>query len=331
MIGRDGQVALLMEALDDVQVRHPRLHHEDVRALLLVKLGLQERLAVVGWILLVSLLAIGHLPIRRWETRVRIQGFPEGAIECGGVLGAVRHDPDLCVTCSIQSVTDGADAAVHHVAGAHIICTRLRLRHRLLTQVVDRLVVEDHSIGADDAVMAEGIVGIQRDVCVHDHVGVGALYVADGALSEALGVEALLGCGRLELVGCLWEDHNGLDAQLTRDPHFTQKASVHPKARDTGHRGNRDVIRTLMHKHRQDEVRRRKHCLARHLTYSGAATVPTWSLADRERRHLRRARGYTGSLHGADGSPARCGGAAAQPQDPHGGRCRSRQRSAHCQ
>ena len=42
-----------------------------------------------------------------------------------------------------QRVADGADAAVHHVAGRDDVDAGLGLHQRLLHQHVDRLVVED--------------------------------------------------------------------------------------------------------------------------------------------------------------------------------------------
>mmetsp|Transcript_136295 Transcript_136295/g.379931 ORF Transcript_136295/g.379931 Transcript_136295/m.379931 type:complete len:210 (-) Transcript_136295:589-1218(-) len=121
MVRGNGQIAVLVQPFDDVQVRHARLDHKDVRAFLLVQPCLYQGLAIVGRVLLVGLLVVGHLPVLRWETRVRVERLPERPVEGGGILGTVRHDPDVCVPCGVERIPDSAHSTIHHVAGAHVV------------------------------------------------------------------------------------------------------------------------------------------------------------------------------------------------------------------
>ena len=56
MVGSHGQVGIVSEEANDVEVGHAGLDHHDVGALSLIQASLPECLPVVGWVLLVGFL-----------------------------------------------------------------------------------------------------------------------------------------------------------------------------------------------------------------------------------------------------------------------------------
>jgi hypothetical protein len=101
------QVSVVLEAADDVEVRHAGLDHEDVGALVGVEVGLEQRLAAVGRVLLVRLLVA--------EPGVRVEGVAERPVVRRRVLGRVRHDAHVREPLRVERRADRADAAVLHV------------------------------------------------------------------------------------------------------------------------------------------------------------------------------------------------------------------------
>ena len=68
---------------------------------------------------------------------------------------------------TVQGTPDSPDAAVHHVRRRDNVSTSLSLGYGLLAQVLNRLVVQDDTAIADDAVMAIAIIRVQCHVSVH--------------------------------------------------------------------------------------------------------------------------------------------------------------------
>ena len=102
----DRQVGRVLEPLDDVEVRHARLDHEHVRALGDVELGLDERLARVGGVLLVRLL-VRRRAVGARVDRVRVERVAEGAVERAAYL-AVYDMIDTSVKPSESSAMRSA-------------------------------------------------------------------------------------------------------------------------------------------------------------------------------------------------------------------------------
>ena len=95
-------------------------------------------------------------------------------------------------TVCLQCVTDCADAAVHHVGGGDDVGTGAGLVERLADQYVDRRIVEDAAVVAEQAVVAMAGVGIERNVGEHADLGTAGLDCSDRAAHQIIGVERLL-------------------------------------------------------------------------------------------------------------------------------------------
>ena len=78
----------------------------------------------------------------------------------------------MAVTLVVEGFADGANTAIHHVAGADQISASRCLGDRLLAEDFNGFVVENDALIADDAVMAITGVGIERHVGHHRHAGV---------------------------------------------------------------------------------------------------------------------------------------------------------------
>jgi hypothetical protein len=78
MVGGNGQVGIVLEATNDVQIGHARFDHEHVRAFGRIEGRFDERFATIGGILLVGLLVA--------KARVAIQRVTEGTVVRRGIL-----------------------------------------------------------------------------------------------------------------------------------------------------------------------------------------------------------------------------------------------------
>jgi hypothetical protein len=90
---------------------------------------------------------------------------------------------------------DGADAAVHHVAGGDDVDAGLGLHQRLLLQHGHRLVVEDVAAVVEQAVLAVGGERVQRHVGQQAEAGEALLQLAHRARHQAFGVGGLAAVG----------------------------------------------------------------------------------------------------------------------------------------
>ena len=75
------------------------------------------------------------------EGRGGTGGIPEGAVEGGGVLGAVAHDGGVDISRLVQGLTDCLDVPVHHVAGGHHVCPGFGIADGDLREDLEGLVV----------------------------------------------------------------------------------------------------------------------------------------------------------------------------------------------
>ena len=104
MVGSDRECGVVLQAADNIQVRHTRLDHEHIGTFSGIQSSLDKSLATVGRILLVSLLIS--------EARVAVQGITEGTVVRGGIFGSVRQDGDISESFRIQSIANGLDTSV---------------------------------------------------------------------------------------------------------------------------------------------------------------------------------------------------------------------------
>ena len=219
------------------------LDHEDVGALEDVLLGLAHGLPGVGRVHLVGLAVA--------EARGAVGGVPERTIEGAGVLHRVAHQRRLLEALLVEGGADGADPAVHHVAGGDDVGAGLGVAHRLPGQQLEGGVVED-AVALDDAAVA--VVGVlaEADVGDHAHLRDRVLDGADGLLHHPVVVVGLGAPGVLVL-GDPEEDHRG-DPHVPGGPDVLDRL-VDRALGDAGH-GLHRVHHALPgdHEHRVHEV-----------------------------------------------------------------------------
>ncbi len=177
MVGGERRAGLLLDPADHVEVGDRRLDHQHVGALFEVEHGLADRLGGVGGVELVAAAVA--------ELRGRLGGLAEGAVEGGGVLGAVGDDRHAGVALLVELVADRADPAVHHVARRDRVGAGLGVGDRRFRQQLDRQVVVDLAVADEAAVAVRGVLA-EADVGDHGQVGVGLLQRPDRHLHDAL-------------------------------------------------------------------------------------------------------------------------------------------------
>ncbi len=201
VVGGERGAGRLLDPAHDVQIRGGGLDHQHVGALLEVELGLAHGLGGVGRIHLVAAAVA--------ELRRRLGGVAEGAVEGGGVLGAVGDDRHAGVALLVELVADRADPAVHHVAGRDRVGAGLGVGDRGFGQQLDRDVVVDLALADEAAVAVRGVLA-EADVGDHGQVGVGLLERPHRHLHDAL---VVVGAGAgLVLGGGDAEEEDGADA-----------------------------------------------------------------------------------------------------------------------
>jgi hypothetical protein len=160
----------------------------------------------------------------------------------------------------LQRAADGADAAVHHVAGRHDVHAGLGLHQRLLAQHGHGLVVEDVAGVVEQAVLAVAGEGVQRHVGQQAQVGEALLQLAHRARHQAVGVGGLAAVGRLQRRVDHREQrhhrHTQLHAVFGHREQAVQAAALH-----AGHAGHvLHLALAVEHEHRQDQVVGRRRC-----------------------------------------------------------------------
>ena len=104
MVGRNGQIRVILESSNNIQIGHAWLDHEHVRAFGLVESGFDQGLATIGWVLLVGL----FIP-KAW---VGIEGVAERTVVGRCVFGSVGEDRNVSETFRVERVANGLDATV---------------------------------------------------------------------------------------------------------------------------------------------------------------------------------------------------------------------------
>jgi hypothetical protein len=247
-----GHVGALLDAPDDVEVGQRGLDHQDVGPLRGVERGLADRFGGIGRIHLVAP-AVPRLGRA-------VGSVAERAVEGGGVLGRVGHDRQLGLPRLVEGAAQGADSAVHHVAGSQRVGAGGGLGDGDPGEQLERLVVVDHSVGPQHAAVAVARVLAQAQIGDDRQSGVGRLDRPGGELDDALvvpGLRAHLVLGRREP-----EEHHSPDAQRGRLGGLLHRV-VDGEVIDPGHgRDRRTTGRSADHEHRVDQVARREGRLA---------------------------------------------------------------------
>ncbi len=192
----------------DVQVRQARFDHDHIGTFADIGGHFAQGFVTVGGVHLVGVL-VGTPQIGSRAHRVA-----EGAVEGTGVLGRVSHDAGVDELVLVQSSANGADAAVHHVAGGHNVHASLGLRLGLADQHGDRLFVQDVTGFVQNAVLAVAGVGVQSHVSQHAQLGELLLEHAHHARNQAVRVGGFAAIRRFQgRVDGREQGHHG-DAQL---------------------------------------------------------------------------------------------------------------------
>jgi hypothetical protein len=153
-----------------------------------------------------------------------------------------------------QRAADGADAAVHHVAGRHDVHAGLGLHQRLLRQHGHGLVVEDVAGVVEQAVLAVAGEGVQRHVGQQAQLGEALLQFAHRARHQAFGVGGLAAVGRLQRQLDHREQRHHRHAQLHAVFGHREQA-VQAAALHAGHAGHvLHLALPVEQEHRQDQV-----------------------------------------------------------------------------
>ena len=119
--------------------------------------------------------------------RCRIGGVAEGAVEAGCVFGGIGHNNRIDEAFFVQGLTDGCDAAVHHIRRGDDIGTGFGLADGDFVEQLQRRVVIDVVVFDLTAVAVVRVLA-EADVADDDHVRQGFLDGADGTLDRALRV-----------------------------------------------------------------------------------------------------------------------------------------------
>ncbi len=175
------------------------------------------------------------------------------------------------VAVGLQHRADGADAAIHHVAGRDDVDAGLGLHARLAGQHGHGRVVDDVARLVEEAVLAVRRERIERDVGHHAELGELLLQRAHGAWNQAIRVERLGAVGRLQVRLDGREQGQRGHAQADALLGHTEQ-SVDGHALHAGHAGDvLHLVVTVDHEHRQDEVAGVQPVLAHQLAAEGIA------------------------------------------------------------
>ena len=204
LVGGDGERGGSAEGVDDVEVGAGGFDHEDVGAFCFVEGGFAKGFAGVGWVHLVGFLVTG--------ARCGVESAAEGAVAGAGVFGGVAEDGGVGESVGVESGANGTDAAVHHVAWGDDVCSGAGVGEGLVAEDGDGFVIEDGSVGGDEAVVAVAVVGVESDVGDDGEVREGVFEGADGEGDEAVGVEGFFCARGFEGVVDAREEYDGADA-----------------------------------------------------------------------------------------------------------------------
>ena len=171
----------LADPPQNVDVRQCRFDHDDVGAFVDIERDFAQRFFRIGGVHLIRT-AIAEL-------RRAFRGVTKRSVENRGKFGGVAHDAGLIETVRIQCFANGADAAVHHVAGRNHVGAGARVGKRRLDQKIDRLVVEDMemiAIHPGDPAMTVAHVFAETHIGQHDYLRTFFLDCAQALLHDTI-------------------------------------------------------------------------------------------------------------------------------------------------
>lgn len=116
-------------------------------------------------------------------------GIAEGAVIGGGVFGGVGEDGGMVEAGLIEGLADGADAAVHHIAGGDDIGAGFGVADGGFGEELEGGVILDGPVGAfffDNAAVAVAHVFAEADVGNDEEIGEFLFEEADGLLDDAI-------------------------------------------------------------------------------------------------------------------------------------------------
>jgi hypothetical protein len=169
-----------------------------------------------------------------------------------------------------QRAADGADAAVHHVAGRDDVHTGLGLHQRLLHQHLDRLVVEDVAGVVEQAVLAVRGERVERHVGHHAQLGEALLQFAHHRGTRPSGLVASRPSGVFSATrspGTAPSPGCPASRSLGHREQPIQAAALH-----AGHAGHVLLLAAAVeHEHRQDQVAAGQRMLTHQIAGEGIA------------------------------------------------------------
>ncbi len=229
---RERNVESLARGAQHVEVWKPRLDHDDIGAFGNVERDLAQRLARVGRIHLIA------VPVA--ELRRRSRRFAERAVECRGVLCAVRHDRDVLRAVAVQCAANRRDASVHHIGGRDDVGPCRRVGAGDPAEELDGRIVFDRAVSVQDAAVT--VIGVlaAAEIGDDDHLRHRLLDRANRALNDSFGIVAAR-C-RSVLGGGNAEEQHALDAER-KELACRGDGAVELEACDAGHRLDRSRIR----------------------------------------------------------------------------------------
>ena len=153
-----------------------------------IKLGLRDGLARIGRIHLIGVFVFrDHL--LSGCSRSGIERLAKRAVISGGIFCGVADDADVLETGVIKGFTNGANAAVHHVAGSYQISPGLRLHHSLLAQLINRFVIQHDAFWAHNPVVAITGVRVEGNVGHDCHIGDFPFELTNRPGDQTVGIE----------------------------------------------------------------------------------------------------------------------------------------------
>src|SRR5690606_6486756 len=161
VVGGDGQVRVVTQQFDNVQVCQSRFHHQVIGSFFGIQGSFDQGLATVGGVHLVSFL-VAHF-------RGRIQSVAERTVESTRILGSIAHDAYFVEVVLIEYATDVPNASIHHIRRTYNVGAGLRLCERHVAQYFQRFVVYNFTV-YHNAVVAVGAIRVHGDVRHQHHI-----------------------------------------------------------------------------------------------------------------------------------------------------------------
>ena len=181
-IGGGGQAKFGFHAPDNVQIRECGLDHHDVGAFVDIERHFADGFIGIGGVHLVAAAVA--------EFRCGFGHLAERPVESRGEFRGIAHDGEVGKALVVQFGADGANAAIHHVAGRHHVRAGGRVAGGGFGEELEGGVVQNLAV-MHDAAMAMRSVFAQADVGNDQERGQFFFQQAHGFLHDAVwGVSA---------------------------------------------------------------------------------------------------------------------------------------------